>query len=155
MFKKFLSVLALGLALVLVTAPVTYNAFSQAAPIRGEVSAGVYENLKSDGSGHLLVVETLSGVTPAAVTYTTSSVTVTSTATQLWPANTSRKVLIVQNNDTTGDFFLGFSPTTITSGIKLLHGGGNIYINGNAPTNALVFSGTIASNANVSITEGQ
>ena len=29
--------------------------YGQAAPIRGEVSAGNYENLKSDGSGHLLV----------------------------------------------------------------------------------------------------
>lgn len=129
---------------------------AQSAIIRGEISAGSYENLRSDGSGHL-VVNVNSAPTPAAaagVTFTNTNVTVTNASGTALAANASRKYLSVQNNDAAGIIYCTPTATATTAlGVKI--SAGQMWSPGVAPVNAILCIGSIASNANVVITEGQ
>lgn len=138
---RLAQVCILGAVLAVVTGGVDTLVQAQSAPIRGQSSAGVYENLVSDGAGHLITAPN------ANLTYSGGTVTVSAVQQTLVPANASRKVLIVQNNDAAVDFFVSFSPIVATSGIKLLHAGGIIKFDGDAPTTSLVFSGTGATSS--------
>jgi hypothetical protein len=106
---------------------------AQVAPIRGQVSAGVYENLVSDGSGHLIINQNAA----AGTSFTQSSNTVTTTSAIISAANTSRKFMFIQNNDATANVFVAFGNSATTSnGIKLTPGQ-SWQITTNAPTNAV------------------
>jgi len=136
---KVIEVIVLGLLLVAVTAPVAYKSFAQTSIIKGEVATGVYENVKTDGTGRLQVTSggdgiSLSGVTAssgtipvtisnvnATATYTFSSISVTSVTKQLTLASTARKALLLQNNSTSYNMYVGnSSPVTATSGFTLI-----------------------------------
>ena len=153
-YKKVFEVLVLGAILLAVTSPITKQLWAQAAPIRGEVSDGNYQNLKSDGSGRLLVnSSTASNVTS---TYTFSTVAVTNAGTfALTPANTSRKAILVQNNSTVYNIYVGTtSPVTSTSGITLVPGA-SFFTSNNAPSNAFYALGTSSVAATTQVGEGQ
>lgn len=145
--KRIAEVVVLGLLLVAITAPVTKQVWSQAAPIRGEVSAGVYENIKSDGSGRVLTVNNS--------TYTFSSVSTTNAATtQLLPANTARKALVIQNTSTAYNLYVGTtSPVSATSGLTLVPGA-SFFVTSNVPTNTWYALGT-SSVQTTQVGEGQ
>ena len=83
-----------------------------------------------------------------------SSSTVTTTAAQLLAAKSTRRYLMIQNNDATGIVYINFSATaTAANGIKIPPGG--VYVaEAWCPTNAISAIGSIASNANVIILEG-
>ncbi len=139
-WKKSAEIAVLGALLVVVTLPVTYKSLAQVAPIRGEVSAGVYENLKSDGSGHLLINSGLSSAITS--TYTLSNVSVSTTAGTLSivPASSTRKVLLIQNTNTASNLYIGLtSPVSSTTGITLVPGA-SFFTSYNAPTNGWVAS---------------
>jgi len=82
--------------------------------------------------------------------------TVTNTSAQLVAANAARQYLLIQNNDPTGNIFVGFGAGAVTAanGIKLAAGGGSYEMNGTQSTQALQVIGDAASNANVVLVEG-
>lgn len=154
-YKRALEVTVLGALLVAITSPITYKAFSQGAPIRGQVSAGVYENLLSDGAGHLLVnTGGLSSITNTSLTF--SGVNLTSAATtQLLAANASRKVLLIQNKSTTLNMSAGTtSPVTATNSIDLVPGA-SFYTTQNVSTQAWYGIGAAAGITSAVVAEGQ
>lgn len=153
MYKRILEVCILGALLLAITSPVTKQLFAQAAPIRGEVSAGNYENLKSDGSGRLLTNSGQSS--PVTASYTFSTVAVTNAGTfSLVAANTSRKGLLIQNNSTLYNIYVGTtSPVTSTSGITLVPGA-SFFSTYNPPSNAFFALGTSSVAATTQVGEG-
>ncbi len=86
------------------------NANAQSV-IRGEVSAGVYANIKTDSSGNLYTTSTTT-VSPATGTVTNRSGTITlgGTAQTAVAINTSRKYLVIQNTSDT-DLWFNFTTT--------------------------------------------
>ena len=128
---------------------------SQSAIIRGESSPGVYETIKTDGAQHMqvaIVSNTASGVTSTA-TWTITTSPVTSTSATLLAANSARKSLLVQNNDSTGIVYLGFQAPATASGVKL-GPGMSFFVNQAVPVNILTAIGSIANNTNVTTVEG-
>lgn len=96
-------------------------AFGQSAIVRGEASAGVYENIKS--SSQSLNV-TQSG-TPVGITVSDSAVSVLVTATVILAANPARKYLSIQNQDAANTIFIrcdGVAPTADNNSYKLTLG---------------------------------
>ena len=129
-------------------------AFSQSAIIRGQSAAGVYENLVSDGSGHLQV-NINSSSAAAGVTATNQTLTVTNASQALVAANASRKFFFIQNNDAAGIIYVTFGATSTTAlGVKLTSGQ-SWQITSNAPVGSVNIIGSIASNANVIYVDGQ
>lgn len=130
------------------------NAHSQApAPVRGEVSAGVYENIKS--TSQALNVNILGATNPATdVTFTTTTPTVTNSSGTLLAANTARKSVLIQNNDTAGIVYLNFTTTATTAHLQI-RPGQSIFMSGILPSALIRAIGSIASNANVVVIEGQ
>lgn len=129
------------------------EAAAQSAIVRGQVSAGVYENIVTDGSGRLAVAVG-STPSPSGVTFTNTNVTVTNASATHLAANTSRKYLQVQNNDAAG--YIACTPTataTLALGVRIMPG--QTWSPNVPPVNAILCIGSIASNANVVITEGQ
>ena len=146
--KNFLKVFAFC-AITLVTNSV----FAQMAPIRGQSAVGVYENLVSDGAGHL-IVNTNSAVTPTAVTFTNTTATILNSTTVAIAINAARKYLSIQNNDATGIIYcVPTAAATTALGIKILPA--QMWNPSVTPANAINCIGSIASNANVIVTEGQ
>lgn len=140
----------LSAAIGLLFASATVN--PQSAVIRGEVTPGVYEVFKSDGSGRLQV--TISGSSGGSATYTQSVITVTSASQQFLAVNTSRKFLFIQNNDATGNVHVNFGATATTAHLKIAPGG-HLLVDSAIPTSTITAIGSIASNTNVVLIEGQ
>lgn len=83
----------------LVAATLSSSVCGQSAIIRGEVSAGVYENLKS--TSQALNVTMTGASTPATgVTFTQTAAATLVTSTSLLASNAARKFLQIQNQDT-------------------------------------------------------
>lgn len=82
--------------------------------------------------------------------FTQSQKTVTNASGQVFAAKASRRYLLIQNNDASGDVYVTLNGTAATTanGIKIA-AGGSIEIQGFAPTGAINAIGSIASNANV------
>lgn len=82
--------------------------------------------------------------------FTQSQKTVTNASGQVFAAKASRRYLLIQNNDASGDVYVTLDGTAATTakGIKLA-AGGSIEIQGFAPTGQINAIGSIASNANV------
>jgi len=153
--RKILEVAVCGALLLAITAPITKPVLSQVAPIRAEISAGNYENLKSDGSGRLQVI--VGAATPAlASTCTVSAVTVTNTSQSLISANSVRKALMIQNNSytTPGIVYFNFGATATTASLRL-DTGDSATFSDVIPTQAVHMVGSIASNTAVTTMECQ
>lgn len=132
---------------------ISFNGYGQgAAPIRGEVSAGVYENITS--TSQALNVNAVGAVAPVTLsTFTTTTPTVTNSSGTLLAANTARKAVLIQNNDAAGIIYVNFTTTATTAHLKLSPGQ-SIYFSGIVPTGAIRAIGSIASNANIVVVEG-
>ena len=87
--------------------------------------------------------------------YTQSTATVTTTSAQLLAANTSRRYLLIQNNDTSGDIYVALdgAASTTARGVKVA-AGGSYELASFCPTGAVFAIGSIASNANVVVVSG-
>lgn len=86
--------------------------------------------------------------------FTNVQATVTSASATIDAASPSRRYLLIQNNDASGDIFVrldGGVATTLT-GVKI-PAGGSYELTGFVPTGAITAIGSIASNANVVIVE--
>lgn len=86
---------------------------------------------------------------------TQAAATVTNASGQLLAAKANRRVLIVQNNDATGNIFVNLTgvAATVANGIKIAPGG-SLILDVYAPSAAITAIGDIASNANVIVIEG-
>jgi len=84
-----------------------------------------------------------------------SQKTVTSASGQILAAKPTRRYLLIQNNDSSGDVFvtLDGSAATTTNGLKIAPGG-SYELQGFANTSAINAIGSIASNANIVTVEG-
>lgn len=141
--KKLL--LALCAAAALLSGP----AVAQRAIIAGEQSAGVYVNIKTDASGNLFTTDGA-----ASAVFTNTAPTITNSSTVAIAANTSRKYLTIQNNDASGNIFCTpVAVATTTNGVKILPA--QMWAPSVVTTSAINCIGSIASNANVIVTEGQ
>lgn len=94
-------------------------------------------------------------VTNTAGAFSQAQKTVTNASGQLLAANTARRYLLVQNNDTAGVLYVKLDGSTATSATGItIQPGGSYECAGYAPTGAITAIGSIASNANVVIVEG-
>lgn len=94
-------------------------------------------------------------ITNVSGAFTNVQATVTNASTTINPARPTRRYLLIQNNDPTGDIFVrldGAAATTLT-GVRI-PAGGSYEITGYVPTGAITAIGSIASNPNVVIVEG-
>lgn len=98
-------------------------AFGQSAIIRGEASAGVYENIKS--TSQALNVNIASGSATIAVIYSQTAIATLITSTTLVGPDAARKYLQVQNQDATNAIWVrcaGGPAVADGTGIKLAAG---------------------------------
>lgn len=129
------------------------NTFAQSAIVRGEVSPGIYENVKTNGS-QALNVNVTAGVAPVTgATFTTTAVTVTSSSTTILAASATRKSLFIQNNHASAIVYLNFT-TTATVAHLALQPGQTLYLAGIVPVGAVQAIGSVASNTTVVVVEG-
>lgn len=87
--------------------------------------------------------------------FTNTQKTVTNVSSTMDTASASRRYLLIQNNDATGDIYVrldGSAATTLT-GVKI-PAGGSYELTGFVPTGAITAIGSIASNANIVMVEG-
>jgi hypothetical protein len=149
-WKQAAQVSVFGLLLLLITSPITRSVWSQ-APIKGEVSTGVYQNIKTDGSGRMQVAPTSAVVNTSGATFSQVTITVTSGVTAISPADAAQRYFQVQNNSATGTIYVApFSPVSATTGVKV--GPAQTYWPLVAPTSAMYAIGDIASNSSVVVT---
>lgn len=87
--------------------------------------------------------------------FTQAQATVTNASGQLLAAKATRRYLLIQNNDASGDVFvtLDGAAATTAKGIKIA-AGGSYECAGFCPTGAVLAIGSIASNANIVVVEG-
>jgi len=86
---------------------------------------------------------------------TQSQNTVANTAGTLVAANATRRYLLIQNKDGTGNVFINFTTTaTVANGIKIAPGGSFMADSSFCPNNVISAIGDIASNANVIVVTG-
>ncbi len=87
--------------------------------------------------------------------FTQSQKTVTNASAQLLASNTTRRYLLIQNNDAAGILYVTLDGTAATAakGIQI-PAGGSYECQGYVPTGALFAIGSIANNANVVVVEG-
>lgn len=130
----------------------SFNSIGQGGPIRGEISAGSYVNIKSDAAGNLYVTPA-TGVA-STFAYTTTTATVTNSSATLLAANTSRKFLTIQNNDAAGIVYINFTSAATVAHYKI-PAGGTLILDTVVTTQLITAIGSIASNANVVVIEGQ
>jgi len=94
-------------------------------------------------------------ITPApGSTFAATAPTVTNASAQLLAANSSRKFLSIQNNDTTGILYVNFGAVSTAAAFKIA-AGATLILDAAVPTTTITAIGSIASNANVVLVEGQ
>jgi len=142
--KKFL------VGILLATFAVLAQAHS--AIIRGESSPGVYVTIKTDATGNLYVAPA-SGAT-STVAYTQTTPTITNSNGTVLAANTSRKYVSIQNNDAAGIVYINFGAAATTAHFKII-AGATLILDNFVPNGTITAIGSIASNANISVVEGQ
>lgn len=117
---------------------------------------------KVNGGNDGIVAEPIPGaigqagmpITSPTATYTHSAVTVTNASQQFLTANSSRRYLLIQNRDVTGNIFMRFgAAATTATGIQIAPGA-NYEIDTAVSGQTVNIIGDIASNANVLIVEG-
>lgn len=112
----------LAAAILLVTA--SGAAFGQSAIVRGEASAGVYENIKSTSQA-LNVAVVSGGGSASAVAHTDTAISILVTSTTVIAANATRKYLAIQNQDAANPIWIncaGSAAVTNGTAVKLLAG---------------------------------
>ena len=124
-------------------------AVAQRSIIAGESSPGVYINIKVNPDGTLAL-----GGGSVGLTFTTTTPTVTSSSTTILAANANRRFLIIQNNDAAGNIFINYTSAATTAHLKLVPGQ-SIFLDAAVTAQAITAIGSIASNANVVVVEGQ
>lgn len=150
MFKKLINITVLAFL-----AAVSFGSYAQRAIVAGEDSPGVYSNIATDGAQALKVsIAGTSSGGVVAVAMATTGPTVTSSSTTILAANTARKNLLIQNNDATGIIYINFATTATTANLKI-GPSATLYLTGIIPVTAIRAIGSIASNANVVVVEGQ
>lgn len=94
-------------------------------------------------------------VTNTAGAFVNAAATVTSASAQLVAASASRRYLLIQNNDTSGNIFVRLDgvAATLTTGVKIVPGG-SYELTNYCPTGAIFAIGSIASNANIVVVTG-
>jgi hypothetical protein len=85
--------------LAAVLATLSFSAAGQSAIVRGEASAGVYENISSTSQRLNVNAAVTSGTASVGVTFTHTAAATLVTSTSLVGANASRKYLQIQNQD--------------------------------------------------------
>lgn len=87
--------------------------------------------------------------------FTQAGATVTTASAQLLAARTSRRYLLIQNKDATGDIYVNVTGVAAAAATGILvPAGGSLELAGFCPTAAIFAIGTIASNANITVVEG-
>lgn len=106
------------------------------------------------GSGLSTGGSSLATVVSSRASMTNTAKTVTSASGLLLAANPTRQYLLIQNNDATGIVYVNFGagPATVANGAKVAPGAS--YEPLIIPTDAIYCIGSIASNANVLVIEG-
>jgi hypothetical protein len=94
-------------------------------------------------------------ITNTAGPFTHNVHNVTNVSGQLRVANQSRRYLLIQNNDASGDIFvrLDGAAATTSNAVKI-PAGGSYELQGFVPNGAIYAIGSIASNTNVQTVEG-
>lgn len=93
-------------------------------------------------------------ISNTAIIMVSTAPTVTSASAQLLAANLTRRFFQIQNNDATGSVIVCFTATcTLTTGTKI--GPGQSWTLYTPPNNVVSAIGSVASNANVIVVEGQ
>jgi hypothetical protein len=90
---------------------------------------------------------------PPTYTVTQTTPTVTNASQAFNAQSLNRRLLIIQNNDSVGVVYVRFDGTATTASLKIAPGG-NLFFNVNTPAGVLNMIGSIASNANVVVVEG-
>jgi hypothetical protein len=91
---------------------------------------------------------------PAQAVGANTLATVTNANAQLLAANSTRKYLLIQNKDATGNIFINFGAVaTVANGLRIA-AGGSYELNCNVLTGVINAIGDIASNANIVIVQG-
>lgn len=91
---------------------------------------------------------------PTQSTGSNTNATVTNASAQLVAANASRKYLLIQNKDASGNIYINFgAAATVANGLKI-QAGGSFELNCNLLTAAINAIGDIASNSNIVIVTG-
>lgn len=82
---------------------------------------------------------------------TTQPINVTNVSRELFPADSNRSFIFIQNNDAVGVVFvsIGGAGAVLNQGFRLGPGGGGILLDNNVPTERIFFIGSIAANPNV------
>lgn len=87
--------------------------------------------------------------------FTQAVATVTNASAQLVAASTTRRYLLIQNNDASGSITLRLDGGVAVSGQGIvIPAGGSYEIQGYAPTGAITAIGSIASNTNIVLVQG-
>ena len=96
----------------------------------------------------------VASVVSSRAAFTNTQKTVANTEGQLLAANSVRNYLLIQNKDASGDVYVTFgaAPATTAAGVKIAAGG--FYEPSVVPTDQIRAIGSIASNANVVVVEG-
>lgn len=115
-------------------------------------TAGQTRGVKMDSAGRIETA--LTGTTTIKpITYTQTSKTVTNAASTIVTASATGKYVYIENNDTLGIIYLNLSGTATASG-SMITLNPEDSINLGLTTNAVSAIGSIASNANVVVVEG-
>lgn len=94
-------------------------------------------------------------ITNVSGAFTQATGTVTNASAQLVAARSTRRYLLIQNKDPSGEIYLNLTGAAATvAGGVLIPAGGSYELQGFANTQAITAIGSIASNANVIIVEG-
>lgn len=87
--------------------------------------------------------------------FVNNQATVTNASTQIVAANTARKYLYIENNDPTGDIFIGFGAAAVTAlNGKKISPGGFYEFSDVQSTQAIKAIGSLATQSNVVVIEG-
>jgi hypothetical protein len=91
----------------------------------------------------------------AATSMNSAQATVTTASATIATANSSRKFLLIQNNDATGIIYVNLQGATATAlnGVKIPPGS-SLLLDAAVPSNAITAIGSIASNPNVVLVTG-
>ena len=128
--------------------------------VRFEITTSANEAVKftaTDGTSGSRVspANIISTVIPLGLAHTQAKKTVTNASTTLLAANATRRYLFVQNQDPTGDIYIrtdgGGAAVADASAVRLRPG--DVWEPAVPPLAALTAIGSIASNANVQVTE--
>lgn len=96
----------------------------------------------------------LNTVEPVRATGSNTQKTVTNASASLLAANATRKYLLIQNKDASGDIYINFGAAATTANGLKIAAGASYELNSTILTAGIFAIGTIASNPNIVVIEG-